>query len=226
MGRRGVRLGLVLAVVLGGVWLAYQFFTSTALPGGAYALWHAAKTGDASTIRRLSTRPRDVKEQDRSGWTPLLLAAGMGHTAVVQALLNRGAEVNLQDNQGRTALIRATIMGYGDVVRLLLLAGADPNLGDHDGNTALHHAAFGSTNDPMYSGLWARVGPMDVGHIEPPRRLYAEITAALLDRGADARRKNRSGQTALAASIERKNAPVTHLLKQLKAEELPRRHGG
>jgi len=215
MKRQTLGLLVGLSVTLGAVW----FFSSTALPGGNFALWRGAKTGNAAVIRLLSTRHQDVNEQDIGGWTPLLLAAGMGHTAAVQALLEKGANVDVQDKHERTALMRAAAMGYGDIVRLLLLAGADANLRDTDGNTALHHAAYGSTDSPLESGLWARVGPMDIHLIQPPRGEYARIAGDLLAHGADTQAKNHAAQSALTVAIGRKNSPVALMLKQHQAKQ-------
>jgi len=218
MRRRTLGLLVGLTVTLGAVWSTMRFFSATALPGGNYALWRGAVTGNAAMIRPLATRLRDVNEQDVSGWTPLLLAAGMGHTGAVQALLEKGANVDVQDKHGRTALMRATTNGYDDIVRLLLLAGADTNLKDTDGNTALHHAAYGRTNLPN-ADLWARGGPADLRLIQPPLSDYARIAGALLANGADVRCKNHAGQSALSVAIGRKNSPVALMLKRHQAKQ-------
>jgi ankyrin repeat protein len=91
------------------------------------------------------------------------------------------------------------------------------NLADKEGNTALHHAAYGSTNRPQASGLWARLGPLGIQHIEAPRRQYATIARDLLDRGADVDRRNKARHTPLTAAIGRKHYQVARLLKRHQA---------
>lgn len=219
MKKRSLGLIVRLSVTLVVVWFTVSFFYSTALPGGSYALWRGAATGDAPTIRNLFARPQDVNNQDRDGWTPLLLAAGMGHTAAVQALLEKGANVDVQDADGKSALMRATAMGYADIVLILVEAGADVNLKDTDGNTALHHAAYGRSNPPEYSGLWVRVGPANIHLIQAPRNQYAPIAGALLAHGAKVDSINEARQTALTVAIGRKNIPVALLLKRNRARK-------
>ena len=66
-----------------------------------------------------------VDEDDVSGVTALMLAAGNGHEPSVELLLQRGAEINLRSGDGGTALMFAALFDHPAVVRHLLRAGAD-----------------------------------------------------------------------------------------------------
>ena len=73
---------------------------------------------------------------DRSGRTPLALAAAKGNAAAVRALLQAGACADQQD-----ALLAAAFNGHAAVVQLLLEHGAPVNAQDADGWSACILAA-------------------------------------------------------------------------------------
>jgi hypothetical protein len=93
----------------------------------------AALKGDVATVRNLLAKGEDPNAQDKSGYTPLMLAAGAGHLPVVQALLAKGADVNAKDDLGATALTVASGNGSTAVVEVLRKAMNKPcpaNLSD------------------------------------------------------------------------------------------------
>ena len=79
---------------------------------------------------------------DKTGWTPLAVAARNGFADVVEALLSWGADPDAASNQGRTPMHAACAADAPAVVRLLAAAGANPNAADKAGWTPMHIAAL------------------------------------------------------------------------------------
>ena len=106
------------------------------------ALSWAAAQGSEEALDLLLQHPSIALDiPDKSGQTPLLLAADAGHTKSVRMLLDKGASLKHADNEGRTALSLAAAKGHKVVVKLLLKNGAAINAQDKKGNTALAVAA-------------------------------------------------------------------------------------
>jgi len=62
----------------------------------------------------------DLNQEDRSGFSPLVLAVYGGHTDVVVALTKRGVDVNKLCTSGATAFSVALITGKGDIAEILM----------------------------------------------------------------------------------------------------------
>jgi ankyrin repeat protein len=114
------------------------------------------------------------------GDTPLHVAAAAYRAGLARQLLTQGADVHARNRRGATPLHSAVRGGPGAaswapeaqvaMICLLIAAGADPNAVDKGGVTPLHRAV---------------------------RNRCAAAVRSLLEGGADARRKNKSGSTAL-----------------------------
>ena len=76
-----------------------------------------------------------VSRVDKSGCSPLHIAAIYGNRHCVRALLAAGARLEAEDDEGQTPLLSAVSFGHSDVVELLLAEGADPAKGDRMGRT-------------------------------------------------------------------------------------------
>ncbi len=121
---------------------------------------------------------------DRSGSTPLHVAAWEGKPRTVQVLLQAGARP--QAAAGRsTPLHKAAWSGNAEVVKLLIQAGADPNARDADGQTPLHKAAF---------------------------RGHAQVVEALLGAKADPTLKDATGMTPRDLALDQKHEKIARLL--------------
>lgn len=66
----------------------------------------------------------EVNQTTRSGYTPLMLAAGEGNVSMTRKLIRWGAYVDGQDSAGHTALVYAAELGHDNIVRLLIENGA------------------------------------------------------------------------------------------------------
>lgn len=135
---------------------------------GKTKLMDAAQRGDKPGVQAALIAGDKIIDVDASGWTPLMYAASSYGGSVVTEMLNSGANVNARSKRGETALMASAVTGAAD--EDLLNAGADVNGVNDVGMTALM--------------LLVQRGEPD------------EI-AALLKAGADARKKDASGRTAL-----------------------------
>ena len=165
---------------------------------GQTALMFASDTDKAKLLLKRGANPN---LKDNEGRTILIRAAMAGHADVVQFLLSLRpsnnqilnliwigknqlrannyiinqhshlVNVNEIDNKGRSALIYATEKCNKDSIELLLKCGANPNSEDQNGRTPLMNVI--------------------------DRRAPCDITYVLIDEGADPRRPNKNGVTAL-----------------------------
>ncbi len=150
---------------------------------GKTKLMDAAHRGDKAGFQAAIASGDKLTDVDASGWTPLMYAASSYGDSVVSEMLKAGAKVNERSARGETALMASAVTGMAD--ENLLDAGVDVNAVNDVGMTALM--------------LLVQRGEPD------------EINA-LLKAGADARKKDASGRTALdylnAANCGRPIVPV------------------
>jgi hypothetical protein len=135
---------------------------------GKTKLMDAAHRGDKAGVQSAFALGDKLTDVDASGWTPLMYAASSYGDSFVNEMLKAGAKVNARSKRGETALMASAVTGMAD--EDLLNAGADVNAVNDVGMTALM--------------LLAQLGKPD------------EIEA-LLKAGADARKKDAEGRTAL-----------------------------
>ncbi len=164
--------------------------------------YQAIRNNDLTALRAL-VKTQGTATPDRTGHTPLILAAAFGSVEGMQLLLDAGADVKAANDAGVTALHVAT----GDVrkVRLLLDRGADANARSMIGRTPLIVAASTSGavdvvrlllaqgadfNAADSTGVTALIAATSVGD--------AAVARLLLDRGADVNPRANVGQSATA----------------------------
>jgi ankyrin repeat protein len=85
--------------------------------------------------------------KDKSGFTPLHIAARNGQKKVVELYLTKGADINEKADDGTTALHQAVSRWHQNVAEVLLNRGADINIKNTQGRTALHNAAKAGNKD-------------------------------------------------------------------------------
>jgi hypothetical protein len=135
---------------------------------GKTKLMDAAQRGDKAGFQAAMVAGDKLIDVDASGWTPLMYAASSFGDSLVSEMLEAGAKVNARSKRGETALMASAVTGMAD--EDLLNAGADVNAVNDVGVTALMMLVQGGEPDEI---------------------------AALLKAGADARKKDASGRTAL-----------------------------
>ncbi|MBN1553767.1 MAG: ankyrin repeat domain-containing protein [Phycisphaerae bacterium] len=156
------------------------------------ALHVAAARNWSEGAKILLERGADPNAKDRYGWTPLHFAAANGFSNIAETLLNHKASADARDSRsGLTPLHRAGLNGHDDIVAMLLKRGVQadiPTTGWYSGMTPLHWSAAGETEG------------------------NARAVKLLLKAGADAKRADRPGMTALHWAILARNETSVKLL--------------
>lgn len=207
----GAQLNIRTACALGKVTDVEQFLTATPALVNARderlrrtPLHWAAQRGDRQLVDLLIRAGADVnakappfnqasnvvtgpeiwgaEDADKTGETPLHVAAHLGHTEVLQALLENGADVNAASDEGATPLKNAVYARQSAAVKLLLEHGA---LVDVDGDSCLPAAEDNLevtrlllAHHPEQAGLNAALSAAAAEH--------PEVAALLLEAGAQA----------------------------------------
>ena len=145
---------------------------------GKTKLMDAAHDGDELRFQASLAAGDKLTDVDASGWTPLMYAASSYGNSEESEILKAGADVNARSMRGETALMASAVTGMAD--EDLLKAGANVN----------------AVNDVGMTALMLLV-----------QRGEADEIAILLKAGADARKKDAAGRTAMdylnAANCER-----------------------
>ncbi|MBI4041400.1 MAG: ankyrin repeat domain-containing protein [Deltaproteobacteria bacterium] len=111
-------------------------------PCGHTPLFHAAKEGHIHALNTLIFQMNaDVNVQDeKTGATPLHIAACEGHAAVVKVLVQANADINAQDKNGDTPLHFAVVWRKIEVMKVLIEANADRNIKNNHGSVPVEYA--------------------------------------------------------------------------------------
>ncbi|MBR2625916.1 MAG: ankyrin repeat domain-containing protein, partial [Lentisphaeria bacterium] len=117
-----------------------------AVHNGWTALMFAAQGNNVGTITYLLSKGADINfKVEKSGVTPLMVAASQHKLEACNLLLENGAEIDEPDIYGATALHYSvanskTAQNSHTIVEALLAKGADPNFETAKGFVALHFA--------------------------------------------------------------------------------------
>jgi len=129
------------------------------LPNGIKVLSVAAAAKSSAAAIALLDGGADIHIADKTGNTPLHVAAQNGSLDLVEKLIAKGADVNARTNPSNeaapafgprgpggksTPLLLAARSGHVDVMQALIKAGADPKAKAQDGTTLLLAAASSS----------------------------------------------------------------------------------
>lgn len=149
------------------------------------ALISASNRGQIAVVGLLLANGCDIEARNSVGKTPLLLASAGGHEEVVSLLLEHGADVEAVDMDGATSLHHASLQGHLSTVSVLLQTGCAVHTKDKRGKTALHYAS----NEGMGFTSEISMFTFDEWLPRPSQSTglpsYAEITAMLIESGAD-----------------------------------------
>jgi len=123
---------------------------------------------------------------------------------IIDELVAAGADVNIKNSHGQTALQLAVVNGCPTVVKALMGHNAKVSTADADGNSPLHSVALS-----------------DVPQLDDHR---SEIADQLLSGGANARAKNKQGQTpAEIARMKGRIESIPALMSEEERKELEKR---
>ena len=189
-----------------------------------FALWSAARDGDAARVAALLKQDADVNAHHPDGGTPLIKAATHGHREVVEALLAAGAKVDDKDAEGWTALMWSGEFGKLETVEVLLKAGADPNARNALGGVALMPAALNGQIEVLKLLLakGANINAAtDLGVTTLMLAASKENSAVLkflIDNGADVHAKTKGGETALSIAVAEDKKEAVELLRKAGAQ--------
>ena len=88
-------------------------------------------------LQEITEEDFDMDQLDCTGFTPMIMAAGLGRTNLLDFLIKIGSDTNIEARHGGVALHYAP----RDSAALLIEAGVDVNKKDKNGNTPLQYAA-------------------------------------------------------------------------------------
>lgn len=170
------------------------------------------------------------------GVTPLIMTASSGDVDAIHMLHQAGAVLDApRSAQGGTALHAALDAGQWPAASALLERGADTRQRDDDGNTALHHLAKSARHADVraqaaLADMMLKLGAaIDQPGAQATTPLMLaieagnlELTAFLMDQGADPALRNARGENALAIARRRALPAIVAMLERCIGQRPPR----
>jgi ankyrin repeat protein len=145
-------------------------------------------------------RERDLLRAVAGGNTALLMSIRRGDVDAVWALLDRGADIRLPNRDGETPGILAARTGDINILRALLTKGMDPNA-----------SAPPLERGYMITSLVNKGAPLPL-LVEAARNGHADLSAILLDAGADPDARDAQGRSPLYWAAAAGQAAVVEVL--------------
>lgn len=146
--------------IIRGIVLVCGLFMIAALPSEAVSqtdtklkedVFIAIRSIDYTSLNILLSDGTDVDTVDKSGNTPLMVAAKIGNPRILTIILSHGPNLDMQNKSGKTALMIAAETGQLHVVKELVQRGADISVTDANRNTAVTLAStFGHEEIVQY----------------------------------------------------------------------------
>ena len=209
--------------------LVGQVDVDAAQPDGMTALHWAVERRDHAMIDVLLGAGAKHELTNRTGASPLYLAATNGDAAAIARLLDAGGDANaVLTAEGETVLMLASHTGNAETVKLLLDRGAAPNTQQVRGQTALMWAAAEGHADVVELLLAGGADPAlaSTASTKQERRppggmtalLFAsrqgqiEAARALLDGGADIDQAGADNTSALLVAVVNGHYDLASLL--------------
>ncbi len=171
------------------LWFAFYVFLIGIVPAvqAANDIYGIVSKEDTAAFSDMMALGYSIDEQDRDGYTPLMIAAANGKVNFAGFLIDNGANINKRYYLGGTAMHRAAFNGHNDIVIMLLDAGAQVNMPDLDGMTPLMMA------------------------VKNGKSLTVELLVA---RGANVNFRNAVGKTALDIAYQYHHQDIAEFLKK------------
>ena len=204
---------------------------------GANPLRQAAVVADPAVIKALIKAGADVNAPNAEGETPLMIVARTGNLESAKLLLSHGAKINEKEQWGgQSALMWAAAQHQAEMVKLLISHGANvndhgvvrdwqrrvtaegrPKNENHGGFTPLLYAA----REGCMSAPVPHQGKADINLPDPDgttplilavMNMRFDMASYLISAGADVKRWDFYGNTALYVAIDMNNLPAGGVL--------------
>lgn len=196
----------------------------------------ARESGSADVARLLLDHRANVDARDRSGDTPLTLAAWRGFAGVADLLIERGATVPATGRAGESLMHSAAGKGLDRLFAALVGKGAALSIRTERGGTLLHEAAAGGSTAIVRELLARKLAVNDAdrdGWTPLHNAAFMarlDALAALVAAGADLDARTRLGQSAWNLARENGLADIAAWLESkgagLDAPRFPALTGG
>ncbi len=176
---------------------------------------------DTAKLEKLLQEGGNINaKEEKSGFTPLIMAIGVQKNDLVRFLLQKNADPNIADKNGVSPLMYASLHKNKDILSALVEAKADVNARNREGRTALMHAI--AVNDPIaVKYLLENNADINARDAYGETALYqavgfgnSSLCAELIKEGADINITATNGYTPLMRAVYNKPASLVKSLMQ------------